>query len=102
MSPTLTGLKVSDDRVPRIFGLKRDVATGDGEICIMSSFIICNPRVTKYCLDYQVTRDEVGGACSTHGKDEMRNKFWSENLRRGDHVEGLDVDEWVILKSVRK
>jgi hypothetical protein len=25
---------------------------------------------TKYCQDYQAKEDEMGGACSNHGRDE--------------------------------
>jgi hypothetical protein len=30
----------------------------------------------------------------------MHKKFWSENLKETDHLEGLSVDGWIILEWV--
>jgi hypothetical protein len=40
--------------------------------------------------------DEMGGACSMHRRDEMHTKFWSENLKGGDHLEDLVIDRRII------
>jgi hypothetical protein len=33
----------------------------------------------------QVKENKMGGACSTHGKDEKCMAFWLENLKGRDH-----------------
>jgi hypothetical protein len=43
----------------------------------------------------------VGGACSTHGRDEKYiTKFLSENPKGRDHSEDLGVDGRSILKCI--
>jgi len=49
----------------------------------------------------------MGRECSTHGRDEMRTHFWSENLKGRDHAEHLGIDgriilEWILRKQVTK
>jgi hypothetical protein len=41
-------------------------------------------------------KDEMGGSCSTHGRDEKCHE--SENMKVRDHSEDLDVDGKVILE----
>jgi hypothetical protein len=36
--------------------------------------------------------DKMGGACSVLGRDEMRRKFLSENLKERDYSEDLGID----------
>jgi hypothetical protein len=40
----------------------------------------------------------MGGACGTHGRDEVHTKFWSENLKGRDHLEDLGIDGKMILE----
>jgi hypothetical protein len=50
-------------------------------------------------LDNQFKENEMGGACSTNGRDEKCvQKFWSENLKGRDHLEDLGVDGRIILE----
>jgi hypothetical protein len=42
-------------------------------------------------------RNEIGYACSTHGKDEKYRIFWLGNLKGRDHPEDLGVDGKIIL-----
>jgi hypothetical protein len=44
----------------------------------------------------------MGGACSTHGRDEMHIKFQSENLKGRDHSEDLGVDGKILELILRK
>jgi hypothetical protein len=40
----------------------------------------------------------MGGACGTYGRGEVHAGFWSVDLREGDCLEDLDVDERITLK----
>jgi len=40
----------------------------------------------------------MGGACSTHRRDEMHTKFLLENQKGRDHSEDLGVDGKIILE----
>jgi hypothetical protein len=51
-------LKVFGNRVLKIYGPKRDEVTGDGETCIMRSFITCT--LAKYNWNDKVKEDEMG------------------------------------------
>jgi hypothetical protein len=45
----------------------------------------------------------MGGACSTYGRREMHTKFWTENMKGGDHMEDPGIDEkileWILGKQ---
>jgi hypothetical protein len=45
----------------------------------------------------QVKEDEMGRAGGAHWRDEKCIQGWSENLKRGDHLEALGID-WRILQ----
>jgi hypothetical protein len=53
----------------------------------------------KYYVD--VKKDEMGGACCTHG-ERGNTRFWWGNLKERDHSECLEIDERVILKWILK
>jgi hypothetical protein len=43
--------------------------------------------------------DEMGRACGMHGeKRELHIDFWSENLKKRDHLEDLCINRMIILK----
>jgi hypothetical protein len=42
----------------------------------------------------------MGGSCSTNGRGDMRTKFWSENLKRREHLEDLGADGRIILEWI--
>jgi hypothetical protein len=54
--------------VRRIVEPKRDEMGEVGEDCIMRSFI--NFKLQQILLGDQIKEDEMGGACSTYGRDE--------------------------------
>jgi hypothetical protein len=43
---------------------------------------------------------EMGGACNTHGRVKIPTKFWSENVKGGDHSEDLYVYGEIILEWI--
>jgi len=47
----------------------------------MNGFIICIPHGTQA----DQIKDEMGEACSTHGRGAINTKFWSENRKGRDH-----------------
>jgi hypothetical protein len=47
-------------------------------------------------------KKEMGGACSTCGRREVRTGFWWEDLRARDHLEDIGVGGRIILKGVFK
>jgi hypothetical protein len=61
----------------RLFGPKRGEVTGGGENYIMWSLM--SALLTKYYLGDQSKKNELGGACSTHG-GEVYTEFWWGNL----------------------
>jgi hypothetical protein len=45
--------------------------------------------------------DEMGGACSAHGRDEKYvQNFVQKNLKGGDYLEGLGRDDKIILERI--
>jgi hypothetical protein len=93
-------LRVSENRVlRRIFGPKRDEVTGEWrklhseELHNLYSF----PDIIR-----QVKANEVGGACSSHGKGEKSVEgFWWESPKERDHLEDQGVggemgSEWIL------
>jgi hypothetical protein len=66
----------------------------------MRSFIICTLHLIFY--DDQTEEDNMGGICSTHGKMRKHTEFLSENLKKGSHVEDLDLDGRIISKLIFK
>jgi hypothetical protein len=47
--------------------------------------------------------EEMGRACSTHGRDKKCTQDWSENLKGRDHVEDVRLNgniifEWILGK----
>jgi hypothetical protein len=44
-----------------------------------------------------VKEDQMGGARSIHGRNEVHTVFLLENVKRIDHSEYLGVDETIIL-----
>jgi hypothetical protein len=61
----------------------------------MRSFIVY--ILTKYYLDNQIKGNDMGWACSAHGKIEMHTKFWLGSLKGRDHLEDLAVEGRMIL-----
>ena len=47
---------------------------------------------------YQIEKNEMGGACSTHGK--VFTGFWLGDLRDGDRLEHPGINGRIILKSI--
>ena len=50
---------------------------------------------------HQIEKNEMGRACNMNG-GEVYTGFWLGNLRERDHLEGLGVDDRVILKCIFK
>jgi hypothetical protein len=40
----------------------------------------------------------MSGTCNMCGKLEIYTKFWLENIKRRDQLEGLDIDGRIISK----
>jgi hypothetical protein len=42
----------------------------------------------------------MGGARSTHGRDEINTIFWFQNLERREHLEDLGFREKILLEWI--
>jgi len=52
------------------------------------------------CLDDQIQKNEMGGACSAYGGGEVYTGFWWGNLREKHHFEDPDVYVRIILRWI--
>jgi hypothetical protein len=50
----------------------------------------------------QIKKNEMGGACSTYGIQEVHTEIWWGDLRERDRSEDVGVDGRVILKLTFK
>jgi len=55
---------------------------------------------TQYRSGDQIEKDEVGGACSTHGENRVVDRVLVGNLRERDHLEDPGVDGMIILRWI--
>jgi len=51
--------------------------------------------------DTVYTSSDIGGACSTY-RGEIRAGFRWGNMREGDHLEDLDIEQGIIVKLILK
>ena len=86
-------MRVLENRVlRRILGPKGDKVTGKWRT-------LCSVLLTKYYLNDQIKKTEMGRACSTYGVDKWCIQgFSGENLREVDHWEEANVDGRIMLK----
>jgi hypothetical protein len=47
-----------------------------------------------------IEKNDMGGACSTYGKNEVQTGFWWGDLRKGDDLGDPGVDGRIILKRI--
>jgi hypothetical protein len=79
----------------RIFGAERAIVTGGWRK--LHNEELDNLYTSPGIISDQIKEDEMGGACGVHGRDE---KCKMESLKGRDHLEGLGIDERVVLKRV--
>jgi hypothetical protein len=73
------GLRVYERRVPRrIFGPKREEGAGDWRR--LHNEELRNLGVSPNIISDQIKEDEIGGTCSTHGRDKKCAQYfgWKE------------------------
>ena len=76
----------------KIFGPKRDEVTSEWrKLHYDLSDLYSSPN--------QLEKNEMGGACSTYGR-EAHTGFWWGNLRERDHLKDLGVDGVIILRWI--
>jgi hypothetical protein len=59
----------------------------------------CTYVLSKKSRKSSIKKDDMGGPCSTHERDETCKKCWSQNLKWKDDSENLDVDFSIILEN---
>jgi hypothetical protein len=64
----------------------------------VNSLTICTPHPTLF--GDQIEKNEMGGACSTWGRDEVFAGFWWGNLRERDHLEDPGMNGRIILRCI--
>jgi hypothetical protein len=82
------------EKVPR--SLKFLIARSS--VCELHSNISKERVKIQYCEGYEVTEDEIGGACKAHRGDGNCVHYLLESLKGRHHSEDLGVDEKIILK----
>jgi hypothetical protein len=48
---------------------------------------------------HQIKEDELGGACSMHGRDKNAYSILVGNLKGRDHLENLGLDGKIVLEG---
>ena len=57
-----------------------------------------NCAAHRTLLNYEIKKNEMGGACRTYGGGRnLYRAFWV-NMKEGENLEGLDIDGSKILK----
>jgi len=51
-------------------------------------------------LGDQIEKNEMGGARSTYGGEEMHTGVWWENLKERDHLEDPGADRRILLRWI--
>jgi hypothetical protein len=46
--------------------------------------------------------DEIAGYVTFMGDRRAMHRLWWGNLKEGDHLDGLGIDAWIILKGTLK
>jgi hypothetical protein len=95
-------VRVSENRVlRRIFGPKRDEATGEWRRLHNEELnhLYASPNVVRVIKSRRMRR---AGHVACMGKREVHAGFWWGDLREGDHLEDPCVDERIILKWLFK
>jgi hypothetical protein len=71
--------------------------------CTGYSHNFISSLLTKYHMNDQIRRNEMGGACSTMGvREEVHTGIWWGDLKEKDHVEDTGVDGMTLLKLIFK
>jgi hypothetical protein len=87
-------LRVFENRVlRRILESRRDEVTGEWRNLHNGELLI------QYCVDDQIDKNEISGACSTYGeREEVCTGFWWGNVREGGYLEDPGEDGRIILR----
>jgi len=64
---------------------------------IIRSLMICTPHQILFAD--QIEKNEMGGACSTCGREVPTGFLWG-NLRKRDHLEDPSVNGRIILRRI--
>jgi len=67
--------------------------------CLHENIKTCNLNPDLYCFGEKIEKNEIGGACSTHG-GEAYTGFWWGNLRKRDHLGDPGIDGRIILRWI--
>jgi len=95
-------LRVSENRVMRIFGPKRDGVRGEWRRLHNEELNdVYSSTNIRYSI-VQIQRNKLGGACCTYGGGEVRKGFWWRNPRERNHWKDLGKDIMIILKRILK
>jgi len=73
----------------RVFGPKWKFSEAEEDCIIRSIYLL---RFTKYCLGDQIKGDEMGGACSLHGRDGRWVHILIGKPKGKGHKEDIGVD----------
>jgi len=60
--------------------------------------MICTP--TQYCLDDQIEKNDMAGACRAYGGGERCSRIWWGIVRERDHLGNPGIDERIISRWI--
>jgi len=60
--------------------------------------MICTP--TQYCLEDQIEKNDMGGACRAYGGGEGCSRVWWGNVRERDGLGNPGIDGRIILRWI--
>jgi len=84
----------------REFGSKRDEATGGWTK--LRNLEVINYTVPQVAVSRHSHQSDFLRSCKSWNNIHKNTKFWHKSLKKDDSLDGLGLDETIILKNIPK